>query len=303
MLTRLRTNLKPLDDDDAFEELVRDLLAYEKRDDETVQKCLLRLTQEAIRRTGRTAYTRKARRSIHVKLPREEDDPEDVPELTMDIVPVMVQWGEGIDPMTIADHELSAWYDTYPETQLSDSVKRNQASSYIGDRHLYKPLVKMFRAWKRVHFFSKKTPKGFVLECMTAQYHKPYAEHWIDAVHDLFGNISAAYPNPDNLQVIPEVRDISNSAPKLIPIAKTVDEAKQVLRKIHAHHALIGEAKAKQHEGLYEAAKILQQVFGEDCDDICFPLPKKDKGEGGFGPNMFMRPTSQSRVEEAPDFG
>ena len=277
------------------------ILQEKKKDDETVQECLLRLTQEAIRRTGRSAYTR--RRSIHVKLPHKDDDPEDMPELTMDIVPVMVPWGEGNDPMTIADHELAEWYDTYPETQLSDSVARNKASQKIGDRHLYKPLVKIFRAWRRVHFFSNKTPKGFVLECMTAQYHNRLSEHWIDGVYKLFGNICAAYPDPDSLTYIPEVRDISNSAPNTIPIAKTVDEAKGVLKKIHAHYALVGKAKVKQDENLFEAAKILQQVFGDDCEDICFPLPEKDEKEGRHGPNPFERSGSRSNIREAPDFG
>ena len=104
-------------------------LCEKKRDTETVQKCLLRLTREAIERTGRSAKTKTARRSIYVELP--PDDEDDMTELTMDIVPVRIQTDADSDPMTISDHELGQWYDTYPNTQLADSVERNQQSHKI----------------------------------------------------------------------------------------------------------------------------------------------------------------------------
>ena len=87
-------------------------LQDKKRQDETEQGCLLRLTQEAIKRTGRDAGTRKARRSVHVELPEEVNDiGQTAPALTMDIVPVLLQSGEDKDPMTIADCELKGWFD------------------------------------------------------------------------------------------------------------------------------------------------------------------------------------------------
>lgn len=284
----------------------RELLQAEKRDDETEQHCLLQLTQDAIRRTGRAARTRKARRSIHVTLPEELNDlGETVPELTMDIVPVLLQYGEDVDPMTIADRELEEWYDTYPATQLEDSRTRNENSAEIGDRHSYKPLVKIFKAWKKVHYDLQKTPKGFILECLTGSYHNPWAIHWIDAVHDLFANICLAWPDPDNLDDIPKVPDISDSSPHMIPIAKTVDEAQDVLTTIHNHLALIEQAMEEAETDLTQSAQTLQRVFGEDCDDICFPLQEDlDEPENG-GSKGRSSPFKQSRsdVREAPEFG
>jgi hypothetical protein len=264
------------------------------KDGEIEQECLLRLTLEAIRRTGREA--RKARRSIHVTLT--EDKSKKMPELTMDIVPVRIQTSADADPMTISDRELSQWFDTYPNTQISDSEKRNQRSKTIGDRHSYKPLVKIFKAWKKVHYHTQKTPKGFILECLTAKYHNPSATHWIDAVHDLFQNVCDEWPYPDYLPQypeIPEVPDVSNSSPHMIPIAKERAQAQRVLRKIHRHLEIIKQAMEEAEEDLTQSAKTLKRVFGDDCDDICFPLPE-DLEESN------RKQKSSSNVREAPPF-
>jgi hypothetical protein len=291
--------------------LTKSYLREKKKPDETEQECLLRLTQEAIRRTGRAARTRKARRSIHVKLPEEINDmgEEEVPELTMDIVPVLIQTDKDKDPMTIADKDLRDWYDTYPITQLEDSKERNGRSLIIGDRHSYKPLVKMFKAWKQVHFRSTKTPKGFVLECLTAKYHNPEAEHWVEAVRDLFQNVCDEWPDPEDLTDIPKISDISDSAPYLIPIAKTVEEARKVLQKIHQHLDLVKQAIEEAESDLTKSAKTLQRVFGQDCEIICFPLPEDngdDDENGGKGESRKSSPFisgSRSDVREAPEFG
>ncbi|MBN1875005.1 MAG: hypothetical protein JXA33_12305 [Anaerolineae bacterium] len=274
------------------------------RQDETEQQCLLRLTQEAIRRTGRATYTRKARRSIYVKLLEEVTNiGETIPEMTMDIVPVLIQTNKDHDPMTIADKELQRWFNTYPLTQLEDSRQRNEQSSLItiGSRHSYKPLVKIFKAWKQVHFRSVKTPKGFILECLTAQYHNPDAQHWAEAVRDLFQNICTAWPEPEALYAVPEVHDISSLSPHRIPIAKTREEAQRVIQKIHDHLELLDQAIEEAQSDLYKSARTLQRVFGQDCETICFPLPQ-DKDGGGSKSSPFTQ-KSRSDVREAPAFG
>jgi hypothetical protein len=230
-----------------------------------------------------------------------------VPELTLDIVPVLIQTGAEQDPLTIADRELEEWYNTYPNTQLADSVSRNLRSKVICDRHSYKPLVKLFKAWKKVHFRSAKTPKGFVLECLTAQYHNPYAAHWAEAVRDLFQNICNAWPYPDLLPETPTVADISDSSFARIPIAKSKEEAQGVIQKIHDHLALVEQAVEEAETDLHKAAKTLQRVFGSEPNSLYFPLPDDDGGGGGTkgnsgngGPSPYR---SRSNVREAPAFG
>jgi len=270
-----------------------------KASDESEQFCLLRLTQDAIRRTGRDATTRKARRSIHVELPDDVNEiAGDESVLTLDIVPVLIQSNQDSDPMWIADKDLDQWLNTYPNSQLSDSEQRNKNSSLINGYRSYKSLVKMLKSWKKVHFGSSKTPKGFSLECLTALCHNPTADSWIDAVHDLFLNIHNTWPNPENLTFIPSVHDVSTINPNLIPIAKTVEDAQRVLSKIQSHLPIIEKAMDEQATDLHKAAKTLQRVFGSDPDSICFPLPEDDnQNESSLGTK------SRHDVREAKAFG
>lgn len=281
-------------------------LQSQKRSDETEQQCMLRLTKEAIKRTGRAAKTREARRSIHVELPADVNDiaGEGVPDLTLDLVPVIIQTDKDSDPMTIADKDLKGWFDTYPNTQLNQSIERNSSSKEIGGRHSYKPLVKIFRAWKQVHY-STKTPKGFMLECLTARFHNPNAEHWIEAVHDLFFNICTEWPKPDNLTYIPTVPDISNSSPNKIEIAKNIEDAQRMLKKIHGHLALVRQAMEEAKSDLTQSAGILQRVFGQEGDQVYFPTPVDlDNGDNGKKGSKKSSPFhSKSDVREAPSFG
>jgi len=278
------------------------------KDEETEQECLLRLTQEAIRRTGRSARTRKNRRSVQVTLPEEVNDiGETLSELTMDVVPVLAEYGKDIEPMTIADKDLSEWFTTFPISQLQDSESRNQRSAWLIDRHLYKPLVKMFKAWKKVHYDGKKTPKGFVLECLTASYHNSYSTSWVNAVRDLFASIVSSL-DPDNITEIPNVSDVSNSSHAMIPVAKTLDEARDVLLTIQEHLEIIEQAIEETETDLDKAARTLRLVFGSTKDEITFPLPSDldDKGNGGKrdkGPNPLIPNNSKSNVREAPAFG
>lgn len=272
-----------------------------KAPDETEQYCLLRLTQEAIKRTGRDAKTRKARRSIHVELPDNINEiAGDDSVVTLDIVPVLIQSDKDTDPMWIADKDLDEWLNTYPNSQLSDSEQKNKNSSLIKGYRSYKSLVKMLRSWKIVHFGTSKTPKGFFLECLTAQFHNPGAGHWIEAVHDLFQNICKFWPEPNNLTAIPNVHDVSTLNPIPIPLTKTVEDAQRVLLKFHSHLSIIEQAMKEEETDLYKAAKTLQRVFGADSESIYFPLPD-DRGDSHN--NTLAKNGSRHDVREAKPFG
>lgn len=275
-----------------------------KHENETEQACLLRLTKKAIERTGRAAETKTARRSINVELPEEINEiAGNLPALTLDIVPVLIPYDKEVDPMWIADRELRQWCYTYPNSQLNDSMDRNQQSEEIDGYHSYKSLVKMMKSWKKVHFGKNKTPKGFILECLVAQYHNPRAKHWIDAVIDFLQNVCDAYPDPDTLQTIPQVHDISNLNPQNVPIAKTLEDARRILNKMHWSLAQVKLARETAKTDLFQAAKILQLVFGADASmDLCFPLPEEDDAKSNNITPISER-GSKHNVREAPQFG
>jgi len=275
-----------------------------KNENETEQACLLRLTKKAIERTGRAAETKTARRSITVELPEEINEiAGNLPALTLDIVPVLIPYDKEKDPMWIADRELRQWCYTYPNSQLNDSVDRNQQSEKIDGYFSYKSLVKMMKSWKKVHFGKNKTPKGFILECMVAQFHNPQAKYWVDAVIDFLQNVCNVYPDPNGLQYIPEVHDISNLNPQTIPIAKTIESARHVLNKMHWSLTQVKLAKETAETNLYQAAKILQLVFGSDGSmDLCFPLPEEDDTKSNNVASI-AEMGSKHDIREAPKFG
>jgi hypothetical protein len=257
---------------------------------ETVQHCLLRLVQEAIERSGRYVESSTIRRrSILVKL---TDDlnaiTDDEPELTLDIVPVIPQTkasgqvDQYKDPLWIGDKDLCQWLWTYPNSQLADSEERNSKSSYLVDRHLYKPLVKIMRAWKKVNFGSQKTPKGFFMECMVAEFHNPNATNWLLAIRDMLRSACGAWGDPDYFTTPPTVADISNSSPNRVPLVKyekpeDLDRAKYIVKKMQRHLDLIDLAIDEAKYDLYKATKTLQIVLGSDPDEICFPTPENEE--------------------------
>lgn len=275
-----------------------------KHENETEQACLLRMTKSAVERTGRVAETKTARRSITVELPEEINEiAGNLPALTLDIVPVLIPFDKEIDPMYIADRELRQWCYTYPNSQLNDSVNRNQQSEEISGYYSYKSLVKMMKSWKKVHFGKNKTPKGFILECMVAQFHNPRAKHWIDTVIDFLQNVCYTYPDPDNLQTIPQVHDISNMNPQTILIAKNIEDARRVLNKMHWSLTQVKLAKEISETNLYDAAKKLQLVFGSDTSmNLCFPLPKEDDAKSKNVVTI-TEIGSKHDIREAPQFG
>ena len=55
---------------------------------------------------------------------------------------------------------------------------------------------------------------------------------------------------------------------------------------------LIERAQTEAEDDLTKAAKTLRRVFGDDCDEICFPLPK----------DLDNAQQSKSNVREAPPF-
>lgn len=258
--------------------------------DETAQHCLLRLVREAIELSGRhVESSAMRRRSILVKL---SDDVngilDDEPELTLDIVPVLPQinasgqMDQYSDPLWIADRDLCQWLWTYPNTQLSDSEDRNAESSYLVDRHHYKPLAKIMRAWKKVNFGNQKTPKGLFLECMVAEFHNPQATSWILAVRDMLKNALDAWGDPEYFVTPPTVADISNSSPNRVPLVKhekpeDLDRVKYIVKKMRRHLELIDQTLEEAETDLCRAAKTLQRVFGSDQDEICFPLPESEE--------------------------
>jgi hypothetical protein len=293
----------------------KDELRQLAKKDESEQHCLLRLTQEALKRAKLDVETTISRRSIHVKVSDEINAlAPDYPKLTLDVVPVLASNGKDVDPMTIADRELVGWYDTFPRGQCDDSVERNGNSGVIGDRHGYKPEVKLLKAWKRIRFGDKRTPKGFVLECLAYAHHNPNVKHWGEAVRDLFQNICDTLGDPDYLVAVPEVHDVAKANNRLIKIAggrdmdpaQALEQAKNLVRQFHNDLEVIKQALEEAETDLTKSAKTWRRLFGRPSDEFTFPLPEDlDEGDGGKAAATVAGSTSKPKPDrrEAPRFG
>src|SRR5262249_55216670 len=106
---------------------------------------------------------------------------------------------------------------------------------------------------------------------------------------------------PERLIDIPTVHDIADNAIFPIPIAKSVEEAQDVLDKIRSHRDLVDQAIHEADKDLLQAAKTLQRVLGDD-EATGFPLPEVTQSSRS-GPTPFAKPRSRSDVTEAPPFG
>jgi hypothetical protein len=294
----------------------RDELRRLARQNESEQHCLLRLTQEALIRADLDVETKVSRRSIHVTVSDEINAlAPDYPELTLDVVPVLAANGRDVDPMTIADRELREWHSTYPRRQSDDSVARNGDSAVIGDRHGYKPQVKLLKAWKRIRFGDMRTPKGFVLECLAYAHHNPTAQHWGEAVRDLFQNICDTLGEPDYLVVVPEVHDVATANNRLIRIAggrnmdpaQALEQARDLVRQFHNDLDVIKQALEEAKTDLTKSARTWRRLFGKPSDEFTFPLPEDldagDTDDGKAAGSAVVSAPAARRIREAQPFG
>ena len=133
------------------------------------------------------------------------------------------------------------------------------------------------RAWKKVHYGAKKTPKGFILECMTARYHNPHAKSWGEGVRDLFAAFCTAWPDPDSLTEIPKVPDISNVSYVQIPITKTLEQAKELISRFQRHKELADRALEEAKTDLDKSARTWRLMFGAGLHSPLFSAAR------GFG--------------------
>lgn len=80
----------------------------------------------------------------------------------MDVVPIIAPYGmEGT--LYIPDRKLEQWRETNPPRHTEWTTETNNASS-----GRFKPLVKVFKWWRRQNPTVGTKPKGFVVECIVA---------------------------------------------------------------------------------------------------------------------------------------
>ncbi len=156
---------------------------------------------------------RSVLRKLKAALARYYDDPEnpqyqrrsirideplpDVPEteMTLDIIPAVEISGSD-NPLKVPDRELNSWIWSHPKGHLKYSSELNDEEHGNGK---YIPAVKMMKWWWKYQCMIRQPdverpkPKGFWIECLTAENFDASQEGWADIFIGILQGISDKY--------------------------------------------------------------------------------------------------------------
>ena len=180
----------------------------------------------------------------------------------MDVVPV-IPCG---DMYLIPDRNQEEWILTNPPGHTSWTEDIN--SSADGN---FKPLVKLFKWWRRQHPTIAKKPKGFVLECIIAEcmdYEETYyGELFVKTLEGIVGKYEICVA----LNMVPYIRDPGGTGNNVTD-GITPEAFAGFYNKVKAH-AELGR-KALNETDVEKATKLWKKIFGDR-------FPKTESSKSG----------------------
>ena len=169
----------------------------------------------------------------------------------MDVVPII----ENGSSYLIPDAELKVWLPTNPPAHTQWTVDVNKAA---GGR--FKPLVKLFKWWRRVHLSELRRPKGFILECLVAQ-HMSLTETSYEALFvGLLEAIRDNYGYYVSMGTVPWLEDPGVPGNNVFSNV-TADEFKQFYDKVKEQAAAARKAKNETDDD--KALELWRSVLGK----------------------------------------
>lgn len=182
------------------------------------------------------------RRSVRVNTWRAE----------MDIVPVVEDAVEGY---WIADRESGMWQFTNPPVHKIWSANEN--TRFNGR---FKPLVKLFKWWRRINTTRSKRPKGFILERLVS-LHAPTEElNFGETFAQLLENIRDTYQVDAILGRKPHISDPAVQGNDILSKV-TVTQWQEFIRKVSTYADVA--RKAQDTDDPEEATRQWRRVFGD----------------------------------------
>lgn len=170
----------------------------------------------------------------------------------MDIVPVIQITGGYM----IADRESGTWKFTNPPAHTAWSSQKNSAANFDGR---FKPLVKLFKWWRRINP-SGKRPKGFVLEVLVALHAPKNEKQYGEAFAKLLANIYSSYSGLAALGMKPTIPD--PAVPSNDILAKvSFTQWNDFLEKVRVYAGIA--RKAHDETDMEEATRQWRRVFGD----------------------------------------
>lgn len=171
----------------------------------------------------------------------------------MDVVPIIAPNGmEGT--LYIPDRKKEDWLETNPPQHTEWTTEVNQDS---GGR--FKPLVKLMKWWRRENPTVNKKPKGFVIECITAECMDRNEAQYGELFVGTLESIVDKYAFYIGLGMVPHIDDPGVSG-NSVTTGMSFAAFEGFYNKAKKH-AEIGR-KALNEEDDEEALKLWRQIFG-----------------------------------------
>lgn len=207
------------------------------------------------------------RRSIRI------DDPlPDRPEVTMtlDLIPAVAPNGDD-QPLLVPDRELMVWIPSHPKRHMKTTSDLNK-DEYSKGRFV--PLVKMMKSWwqyqceERQPDVERPKPKGFWIECLTAESFDRTQGNWADLFIAVLSAISERFTG---VSEVPQLQD-PGLPDQTLKTSMTLDEF-QVFMGIVEDNLNLAIA-ARDHEDDLESSILWRDIFGD-----LFPLFEEETTE------------------------
>ena len=217
-----------------------DIIALTNHTKDDKPQVVLDAVNEALKDVGYTALTIN-RRSINVKLMK----------VDMDVVPII---SDGYGSYLIPDIHLDEWLATNPPGHTEWCVELNKQ-----ENGRFKPLVKLFKWWRRENLPDLKRPKGFILECLVAKHMNYNESNYEKLFVYLLEEIKDFYGIYASLGVMPYLEDPGVPGNNVFS-AVTIEEFKDFYEKVKEQAIL---ARSALNEVDDDAALALwRQIMG-----------------------------------------
>lgn len=229
-------------------------------DEHTPQKVLRKLKAALARHYEDPENPEYQRRSIRINDPLPERP--DV-SMTLDIIPAVAPNGDD-SPLLVPDREVKAWVQSHPKGHIKATSDLNR-QEYSGGKFV--PLVKMMKWWWKYQCqvrqpdVERPKPKGFWIECLTAEMFDHTQSAWADHFVAVLANIVEAYGDASEP---PELNDPGMSGQTI----KTNMTAKEFGVFMSAAKECLDRAVvACDQKDDTESSAIWREIFGDE-----FPL-------------------------------
>ena len=172
----------------------------------------------------------------------------------MDVVPIISPYDDD-SFLYIPDRELQSWIRTNPPGHTTWTTQVNESA---GGR--FKPLVKLMKWWRRENPTVNKKPKGFVIECITAECMDRNETNYGELFVGLLESIVREYQTHILIGTVPFVEDPAVPGNNVTD-GMSFSAFKGFYNKIKGHAAIGRQALEASNEA--DATDYWRKIFGD----------------------------------------